>query len=105
MKKSYVLYLAVVSSVLTIQAVKADVIADWNFETFHSTNAIFGQSQTDTGVMADIGTGTASGFHQIPATTWSTAAGNGSGQSWAANFWNQNDYWEFAVSTVNYSAI
>jgi hypothetical protein len=109
MKKSFVLYLCALSALLATQTLKADVIADWTFQTSLSTNNIIGTgktpSSTQSGILADIGTGTASAFHATAASVWSIPSGNGSSNSWSANNWSQNDYYQFQVSTIGYQDI
>ena len=109
MKKLFVLSFTAFVALLAVQTTTADVIADWNFQSAVSTNNIIGAgltpSSTQSGVLADIGTGTASAFHATAATAWSIPAGNGSANSWSANNWSVGDYYQFSVSTVNYSGI
>ena len=53
------------------------------------------------GILADQGTGTASGFHNSVAVTppdWATRAGNGSATSFAGASWALNDYFQFTFS-------
>jgi len=85
-----------------LMTAKADILADWTFETAASTNNIIGAGDTpgatQSGILADIGTGTASGSHASSATAWSIPAGNGSAHSWSANTWALGDYYQFSVS-------
>ena len=109
MKKSVVLSLTVLSCLFAIQTTKADVIADWTFQSANSTNNIIGAGDTpkatQSGVLADIGTGTASASHASSATAWSIPAGNGSTNSWSANTWAVGDYFQFSVSTAGFQNI
>lgn len=95
---SVVLPLLVSASVASAQT-----LAQWTFET--SPPADLNNSTTILGLAADIGTGTASGFHASAATDYSTPAGNGSDNSLSANTWAVNDYYQFTLSTVGYSGI
>ncbi|HEX4342118.1 MAG TPA: PEP-CTERM sorting domain-containing protein [Verrucomicrobiae bacterium] len=99
--------LVVLSGLLTYGAltVHADVIADWTFQTPGSTNGIPGTGSTRSGLSADIGTGTASAFHTLATSAWSIPSGNGSTNSFSANGWSANDYFQFSVSTLNYTGI
>ena len=49
---------------------------------------------------ADTGVGTGSGVHAAATTNWTTPAGNGSGNSFAASNWAVGDYFQFTLSTV-----
>jgi hypothetical protein len=100
---------AVVASVLTLTAIlstKADTISLWNFQTPNSTNALLtaGTATSVSGMLADVGTGTASGVH-ASAAAWSSPAGNGSTNSFSVNTWAIGDYFQFATSTVDYTGI
>ena len=109
MKKSFVSFFTAFAAVLTVQTLKADVIADWTFQTSASTNNIISTgktpSATQSGISADIGAGTASASHATAGTAWSIPSGNGSSNSWSANNWNQNDYYQFQVSTIGFDTI
>jgi hypothetical protein len=109
MKKSAVLFVAAFSTLLVIQTAKADVIADWTFQTSASTNNIIGAGlitgPTQSGVLADIGTGTASASHATAATAWSSPSGNGSSNSWSANNWTLGDYYQFSASSAGFQNI
>ncbi|HUO07956.1 MAG TPA: PEP-CTERM sorting domain-containing protein [Phycisphaerae bacterium] len=83
---------------------RADVIAQWTFETSQPTSA--------GPVSPEVGAGTATATHSGTATysdvTNNTAAsGNGSSFCWGSTGWNVNDtnFWQFQVSTVGYNAI
>lgn len=108
MKKSVILSLPVLAAILAVQSVKADVIADWTFQTSASTNNIIGAGKTSgltqSGISADIGSGTASASH-ASSSAWSIPAGNGSTNSWSVNTWAVNDYFQFSVSTIGFSNI
>ena len=107
MKKSLVAVSLAILSFLS--STQAQTIAGWTFQTAASTTNIIGAglspSSTQSGVLADIGTGTGSAFHATAATAWSSPSGNGSTNSWSANNWLQNDYWQFQVSTLGNSGI
>jgi hypothetical protein len=109
MKRTAVLFAAAFSTLLTIQTVKADVLANWTFQTAASTNNIIGAGltpgATQSGVLADIGTGTASASHATAATAWSIPSGNGSSNSWSANNWTLGDYYQFSVSSAGFQNI
>jgi hypothetical protein len=108
MKKS-LLCLASLLACFTITSAKANVIADWTFQSALSTNNIIGAgltpSGTQSGVLADIGTGTASASHATAGSAWSIPAGNGSTNSWSVNNWSVGDYFQFQVSTLTFQNI
>jgi hypothetical protein len=81
----------------------ATTISQWTFEI--NTPADLNNSATITGVAADGGNGTASGFHSSAASDWSTPAGNGSANSLSVNTWNVNDYFQFQLNTVGFTGI
>src|ERR1700690_261962 len=105
MKK--IVSLAAALAALSLTTAKADTLADWTFETIASTNNIIGSllspAATQSGVLADIGSGTASASHATAASAWSIPAGNGSPHSWSVNNWNVGDYFQFQVNTLGYS--
>jgi hypothetical protein len=103
MKKTLIFSLCSVTALLAVQSLKAQsTLADWTFESSASTNNIIGagltSGTTQSGVSADIGTGTASASHASSATAWSIPAGNGSAHSWSANNWAQGDFFQFSVT-------
>lgn len=106
--KTFVVLTAAVA-VVSVFSAKADIIADWTFQTSASTNNIVGAGKTpgttQSGISADIGLGTASGSHASASTAWSTPSGNGSTNSWSANNWAAGDFFQFSVSTVGYKDI
>jgi hypothetical protein len=81
---------------------QAATIAKWTFET--SLPSVTDSSTIDS-ISAEVGTGTASGFHASSATDWSSPVGNNSAESFSVNTWAQNDYFEFTASTVGFSNI
>src|ERR1017187_8329628 len=109
MKKSVVLFLGAFLTLATIQTIKADVLADWTFQTAASTNNIIGAgmspSGTQSGISADIGSGTASASHATALSAWSIPAGNGSINSWSVNNWTVGDFFQFSVSTVGFQGV
>jgi hypothetical protein len=100
--------LAAALSAISEAPLRADTIAAWTFETAASTNHIIGagltSGTTQSGVLADIGTGVADASHASSAA-WSLPAGNGSGHAWSVNTWAAGDYFEFSVSTLGFQNI
>lgn len=98
MKSQIASYVALFSAVSACQIAKADVIANWTFETTVPT--------TVGPFSPEIGSGQAS-FGNIGSTasTISSPAGNGSAHSFSANGWDVNDYFQFSVSTVGFEGI
>lgn len=94
--------LAVLISI-PIQSSTADLIAEWTFET--STPASLSNSTTYTGINANSGAGILSGMHADSRTDWSTPSGNGSSESFSSNGWGIGDYYQFEVSTIDFSDI
>ena len=94
---------------LNLTSAKADILADWTFQSALSTNNIIGAglttNGTQSGVQADIGTGTASASHATAGSVWSIPAGNGSTNSWSVNNWSVGDYFQFQVSTLTFQNI
>jgi hypothetical protein len=71
-------------------------LADWTFETVAPT--------TSGPYAADVGSGTATGFHAL-TSTYSATAGNGSFNAWSSNNWSVGDYYQFQVSTTGQSGL
>lgn len=97
MKKTVAAILATITSLSAAHVAKADVIADWTFETSQPTTA--GPFNPE------IGAGSASLSGLISGATISNPAGNGSSHSFSANDWQADAYFQFAVNTVGYSGI
>ncbi|HTD67522.1 MAG TPA: hypothetical protein VK846_13435 [Candidatus Limnocylindria bacterium] len=72
-------------------------IAQWTFET--SVPATAGP------VASETGTGIGTAFHANGTTVYSNPTGNGSAESWSADKWAVGDYWQFQVSTINFTDI
>jgi hypothetical protein len=79
------------------QSSRGAVLANWTFETSIPTTA--GPHA------AEVGTGNASGFHASGAVVYSNPAGNGSVESFSANEWQVNDYWQFTTTTTGFQNI
>ncbi len=82
---------------LAPQSAQAVVLANWTFETSIPTTA--GPHA------AEVGTGNASGLHASGAVVYSNPAGNGSAESFSANEWQVNDYWQFTTNTTGFQNI
>ncbi len=78
-------------------------ISQWTFEV--NTPADVNNSTAGPSVAADVGNGTASGFHASASTDWNTPTGNGSANSYGANTWGVGDYFQFRLSTVGFNGI
>ena len=81
---------------------RADVLANWSFETSEPPTAT---GATNGPWAAEVGIGSATGVHADPNGGWSSPAGNGSSNSWNGNTWTRGDYFQFEVSTVNFEDI
>ncbi len=75
----------------------AVTIAGWTFESSVPTSA--GPHA------AEVGIGTATGFHASSSTVYSNPAGNGSTESFSSNNWSVGDYYQFQVSTLGFQDI
>lgn len=75
----------------------AAVIAQWTFETSVPTTA--GPHA------AEVGTGSATGFHTSASSVYSNPAGNGSLESFSSNFWAVGDYYQFTTDSTGYEGI
>jgi len=82
-------------------SVSAQTIAKWTFETSVPAGAP-GAGVWLTNIAAEIGSGTASGFH-AGAATYSNPSGNGSAESFSSTTWAIGDLYQFVASTVGYS--
>lgn len=81
----------------------ADTIAKWNFETKPPAGAP-GAGVWITNIAADIGAGTASGWHAGSAT-YSSPPGNGSANSLSSAAWAAGDSYQFAVRTIGFQNV
>jgi hypothetical protein len=79
------------------QAQNGDIVARWTFETSVPTTA--GPHA------AEVGTGSASGFHANAAAVYSNPSGNGSAESFSSNNWAVGDYYQFQTSTLGLDEI
>lgn len=102
MKKTTLLSILLASASVT-QIASADTLAKWTFEA--NTPADLNNSTTISSLLADEGTGTASGVHANAATDWTTPVGNGSANSLSANEWTVGDYFQFSVSTLGFDSL
>jgi hypothetical protein len=101
MKKSCVVILAAITATCAVSTSRANVIADWTFETSQPS----GTGPTSVGPFsAETGTGTA---YAVNLNAISTPAGNGSSHSFSANGWNgaSAGYYQFDVSAAGYSGL
>jgi hypothetical protein len=78
----------------TASAARADVIADWTFETSQPTTA----GPFD----PEVGSAAASGHH-ASTSTYSTPVGNGSAHSFSSNTWAVGDYYQFTFSSAGFT--
>ncbi|MBL7832656.1 MAG: hypothetical protein JNK18_01815 [Cyclobacteriaceae bacterium] len=75
-------------------------LALWTFETSlpNSTGAVSANLQAESGTLAVASI--ASGVHLSASTVYSNPAGNGSAESFSSNFWDTNDYYQFATNST-----
>lgn len=90
-------------TVLSFSGLGHAQIASWAFESSMPAGSP-GAGAWITNIASEVGSGTASGFH-AGAATYSNPAGNGSANSFSANTWAVNDFFQFVVSTVGYTGI
>lgn len=89
-------------SLIPLANLEAQTLAKWTFETSPPADLT---AATIGGILADVGTGTASGVHASAATAWTTPVGNGSANSLSGNNWAVGDYFQFSISTLGYQGI
>ncbi len=89
-------------AISTASATAQTTLAEWTFET--SIPATAGPHAAEGGVNAGAGS-PALGFHTDPGVVYSNPAGNGSPESFSANFWSIGDYYEFRTGTAGYESI
>jgi hypothetical protein len=80
----------------------AAVLSSWDFQTntpADSTGAVGPVVASEGGVFP---ASTFLGVHTTVATAWSTPAGNASTESYSANNWSVNDYWQISTSSLGY---
>ncbi len=86
-----------------LSPIHGDVITQWTFETSVPN---LKDSSSINGLISEVGVGEASGFHASSATDWDNPLGaDGSSESFSANTWAIDDYFQFTTSTVDYENI
>jgi hypothetical protein len=80
----------------------SQTIALWTYETSLPAST---DAPSISGILAEVGTGQASGVHVSATTDWSNPVGNGSPESFSANEWAIGDYYEFQTTTVGFQDI
>lgn len=109
-KTTFNLALTVIGLALfTQQASAQTTLAQWTFETSQpgvvTLPASPGAGIWLTNIAAEVGSGTAAGFH-AGATTYSSPAGNASSHSFSSTVWtNIGDCCQFAVSTISFTNV
>lgn len=94
----------VVSQIL-FQSAKADVIADWTFQT-SAPSGLRLPGVWFTNIVPEIGSGTASAFHAGTSLySGSLPTGNGSSRSFNSTNWLVGDFYQFSVSTIGFQGI
>lgn len=93
---------ALCSCFLAAASSRAATITLWTFET--------SQPQADdvaslSGILSEVGSGSASGVHASALSDWSSPVGNGSPHSLNSNNWAVGDYYQFQTSTVGFADI
>jgi len=81
----------------------ADTIANWTFETSLPAGTP-GAGVWITNIAAEVGSGTAAGWHAGNAT-YSAPAGNGSAHAFSSTAWATGDFYQFAVSTLGFQNV
>jgi hypothetical protein len=108
MKKTVILSLFSFATLLAVQTINGQTIADWTFETSQpgviTLPAAPGAGVAFTSFSPEVGSGTATALH-AGAATYSSPAGNGSARSFSVNTWAVGDFFQFQVSTLTYSGI
>jgi hypothetical protein len=103
MKLKYLLS-GIVAAALSATGAYASNLATWTFETsipgVVTLPAAPGAGVYLTNITAEVGTGTAAGFH-AGVTLYSSPAGNGSAHSMSSTNWVVGDFYQFAVSTLS----
>lgn len=105
------LFAGAAAALLSAHSVSAQTtLAKWTFDnlTLSTANTNNPPNGWCTNISADIGSGTASGFHsRAAAVAYSTPSGNGSAKSLSSNNWTNSpsDFYQFAVSTIGYGSI
>lgn len=80
--------------------VSGATITAWTFETLPPSASV-----TAGPYAAEVGTGSALGFHSNAAAAYSSPVGNGSTKSFSANNWLVGDYWQFTAPTTGFKDI
>lgn len=102
--KKILLASLVCTSLCLSQWASADILAQWNFDALTLPNTPSNTPSVGQ-IVADLGTGSAFGYHANGATVWSTPAGNGSPKSFSANNWSVGDYFQFESSSLGHAGL
>lgn len=103
MKRNLITLTIALLALFTSKNLFADTLAQWTFETSLPAGSP-GAGVWITNLSAEVGSGTASGLHS-GASTYSNPAGNGSAESFSSTVWNPGDFYQFALSTVDYGSL
>src|SRR5690348_5791061 len=74
----------------------------WSFEAGSPSAIGTNFSNTISGIPADFGTGTASGFHASANTIWAPLGGNGSSYALNVGTWTAGDYFQFQINSLGF---
>jgi predicted extracellular nuclease len=103
---SSITILALVLMALPVQsALAATTIAQWTFESPNTPADAPNVATYPNSISPAVGAGNAGGVHATAGTDWTTPVGNGSADSFSSNEWLVGDYYQFTVSTSNYTDI
>jgi predicted extracellular nuclease len=104
---SLIMLLALMLMALPMQSVQAatTVIAQWSFESPNTPADATDAATYPNAIAPAVGAGNAGGVHASAATDWTTPVGNGSADSFSTANWAVGDYYQFTVSTLNYTGI
>lgn len=92
-----------VSTVLAFaSATSAAVVTQWTFQTSQPTAT---NSTTIGPLAAEVGIGSASGFHASGSTDYASPDGPASTDSFSSNTWSVGDYYQFMASSIGFSEI
>jgi hypothetical protein len=103
MKTSKQLSSVLLAGCLIAVPAQAQLIVQWTFETSQPLGGATGHWFTN--ISAEVGTGTASLFHQTQGFGVINVYGNGSMHCLSSSNWNVGDFYQFALSTSGSSHI
>jgi hypothetical protein len=102
-RAAVILAIVVTVAAGAVSRAQAQILAQWTFETSQPLGGASGNWFTN--IQAELGSGTASVFHDTQGFVAYSPTGNGSAHSLTTSNWSVGDFYQFSLSTSGYSHI